>query len=89
MPIPHLNKNIGTRIGTSVDKIRPVENDRIAVSLLVFLEMIGNVVSIAVAPAGAIASINPIRVAMIGISAIANTSRMTFVKNAKTDNSEE
>lgn len=85
----YLNRNIGTRIGTSVDKIRPVENERMAVSLLVFLEMMGSVVSIAVAPAGAIASIKPTRVAMMGIIAIANTSRMTFVKNAKTESSDE
>lgn len=32
----YLNKNKGTRIGTSVDKIKPVENDKMAVSLLVF-----------------------------------------------------
>ena len=85
----YLNRKIGTRIGTSVDKIKPVENERIAVSLLVFLEMMGSVVSIAVAPAGAIASIKPTRVAMIGMIAMANTSRMTLVKNANTESSEE
>ena len=87
--VRHLNKNSGTRIGTITDKIKPVEKDKIAVSLLVLLEMIGSVVSIAVAPAGAMASMKPTRLAIMGISAMAKTSRMTLVKKASTDNSEE
>ena len=49
-------KNSGTKMGTNVERINPVENDNTAVSEFVFLETIGSVVSIAVAPAGAIAS---------------------------------
>lgn len=85
----YLNKNNGTRIGTSVDKIKPVENDKMAVSLLVFCEIIGRVVSMAVAPAGEMASMKPIRFAMMGIKAMAKTSLMTFVKNANTESSDE
>ena len=81
--------NSGTRIGTKIDRIKPVENDNMAVSLLVLVDIIGNVVSIAVAPAGDMASTKPMRFAMMGIRAMAKISRTTFVKNASTESSDE
>ena len=81
--------NSGTNIGTKIDRIKPVENERMAVSLLVLADIIGNVVSIAVAPAGDMASMKPMHFAMMGIRAMAKISRTTLVRNANTESSDE
>ena len=71
-----------------MERINPVVKDKMAVSEFVFFETMGKVVSMAVAPDGAIASANPMYLAIIGILIIAKISRMTFVKNESTESSE-
>ena len=75
--------NIGTNIGTSVDSTTPVINDITAVFPSVAFDIIGSEVSIAVAPAGAIASSLPIYLAIYGMLIKAITSRQTLVIKAK------
>lgn len=50
-----LYKNIGIKKGITIVKVNPLVNASIATFALVFLEITGNVVSIAVAPPGAMA----------------------------------
>ena len=73
----------GTIIGTNNDKVTPVINETTAVFPSVALEMIGRVVSIAVAPAGAILSNFPIYLAIRGMVIIAMISLETFVIKAR------
>ena len=72
----------GTKIGTNKDNVTPVINEITATFPSVAFEIIGSVVSIAVAPAGAILSNLPMYLAIRGIVIIAIISLDTFVINA-------
>lgn len=73
--------------GTDVDKTVPEKNAMTAILDALFLLMIGNRVSIAVAPATEMDSQEPIYFAMKGTEKIAIISLKRFVKKAKLPNS--
>ena len=73
--------NRGTSIGTIIDISNPLTKDTTAVSLFVFLVIIGRVVSIAVAPPKAIVSKNPMYFAVTGINIIAKNRKAYKPKN--------
>ena len=79
----------GTKIGTANVQTAPVIKAINATSESVDFEIIGKLVSIAVAPAGAIASINPIFFATKGIVVIAISSLITFDIKANAESSLE
>lgn len=69
-------------MGTNALKIKPFVNATIAAELPAYLVMMGNVVSMLVAPPGAIASYLPIYLAMRGTVRMLINSLKTFARKA-------
>ena len=81
--MPNLNQlnKKGTRKGIIVERVIPDMNARIAISEVVHLAIIGNVVSMAVAPAGAIVYRSLVYLANKGIIMRESNSLNTLDKN--------